>query len=83
MWLCVDRIESNTVVLLDEEERVYRLATEDYTALTGRPPLESDMLAAEVQGARVLAASYDREETERRKAAARVRLHRLFGRGDS
>ena len=41
------------------------------------------MLAAEVQGARVLAASYDREETERRKAAARVRLHRLFGRGDS
>ena len=79
MWLCVDRIEANTVVLLDDEEAVYRLSTADYTRLTGKAPAESDILTAEVREGRVLTATYDPEETASRKAAARARLNRLFG----
>ncbi len=81
MWLCVDRIEGDTVVLTDENERLYRIARADYTALTGRDPAESDMLSAEAEGDRILSAAYDGEETASRKEAARRRLNRLFGRG--
>ena len=37
MWLCVDRIEGNTTILLDDEERSYHLTVADYTALVGPP----------------------------------------------
>lgn len=80
VWLCIDRIEAETVVLLDDGERVYHLSVEDYTALTGLPPRESDVLTAEVEGDRVVYAAYDGEETQKRKDAARARLNRLFGR---
>ena len=79
VWLCVDRIEGNTVVLMDDEEKIYRLDSASYETLVGRTPAESDVLSAEVNDGRILAAAYDGEETERRKAAARARLHRLFG----
>ena len=79
MWLSVDRIEGNTVVLLDEKEKVYRLAVESYVALVGREPAESDMLAAEVEEGSIRSAVYDEAETLVRKAAARERLNRLFG----
>ena len=79
MWLCVDRIEGDTVVLTDEGEGLYRMARADYTALTGPEPAESDMLSAEAEGDRILSAAYDSAETVARKEAARRRLKRLFG----
>ena len=79
MWLCIDRIEGNTVVLLDEKEKVYRLAVDAYIALVAREPAESDMLAAEVEEGSIRSAVYDEAETLARKAAARERLNRLFG----
>lgn len=80
MWLCVDRIEGNTVVLISDEEIIYHLSAADYTALTGRAPAESDILSATVDGSRITAAAYDEAETAARMAAARARLDRLFGR---
>ena len=79
MWLSVDRIEGNTVVLLDEKEKVYRLAVDAYIALVAREPAESDMLAAEVEEGSIRSAVYDEAETLARKTAARERLNRLFG----
>ena len=79
VWLCVDRIEGNTAVLTDDREKIYTLDVTAYTALVGRAPAESDVLSAEVNDGRILAASYDGEETQRRKDSARERLHRLFG----
>ena len=80
MWLCVDRIEGDTVVLTDEGEGLYRMARADYIALTGREPAESDMLSAEAEGDRILSAAYDSAKTAARKESARKRLNRLFGR---
>ena len=80
MWLCVDRIEGDTVVLTDEGEGLYRMARADYIALTGREPAESDMLSAEAEWDRILSAAYDEAETAARKESARKRLNRLFGR---
>ena len=79
MWLCVDRIEGDTVVLTDEGEKLYRLKVADYIALTGKTPAESDVLTAETEGERILSAAYDGAETAARKEAARRRLKRLFG----
>ena len=79
VWLCIDRIEGNTVVLLDDGDQVYHLNAAAYETLVGRAPAESDVLTATVENGTVLTARYDGEETERRKAAARARLHRLFG----
>lgn len=79
MWLCVDRMEKNTVILLDDDERVYSLSRADYTALVGIPPVESAMLAAEIRDGRIVSAAYDEAETATRTAAARARLDRLFG----
>ena len=81
VWLSIDRIEENTVVLIDESERVYTLARDAYIAMVGRVPAESDVLSATLADGRILSASYDEAETESRKAAARARLNRLFGRG--
>lgn len=79
MWLCVDRIEGDTVVLTDESEQIYRLKAAEYAALTGKAPAESDVLTAKVEGDRILSAAYDSGETAARKEAARKRLNRLFG----
>ena len=79
MWLCIDRIEGNTVVLLDDEEKVYCLAADAYIALVGRDPADGDMLAAEAEEGSILSATYDEGETFARRAAARERLNRLFG----
>ncbi len=80
MWLCVDRLEGEWVVLTDEAEAIYRLSVADYTVLTGRKPRESDILSATVEAGRITAARVDDDETARRKEAARIRLDRLFGR---
>ena len=79
MWLCVDRIEKNTVILLDDSDTVYSLPSDDYVALVGLPPAESAVLSAEVREGRILAASYDATETAARKEAVQARLNRLFG----
>lgn len=79
MWLCVDRIEKDTVILLDDDERVYPLSRADYTALVGIPPAESAMLAVEIRDGCIVSAAYDEAETAARAAAARSRLNRLFG----
>ena len=81
MWLCVDRMEGNTVILVDDNAAVIPLSRTAYTALTGREPRESDVLTAEVDGdGHVVSAAYDEAETKRRQEAARERLDRLFGR---
>ena len=79
MYLCVDRIEGNTVVLLDDEEKLYHMDVPAYVALVGKEPAESDVLTAEVAEGSISAAAYDEAETQTRKAAARARLNRLFG----
>ena len=79
MYLCVDRIEGNTVVLLNDEEKVFSMDRSAYIALVGREPAESDVLAAEVAEGSIRTASYDEAETNARKATARARLSRLFG----
>ena len=80
MWLCVDRIEGNTVVLLDEKEGIYRMDRAAYVAMVGREPAESDILSAETEGGIIRSAAYDEAETAARKERARARLNRLFGR---
>ena len=80
MWLCVDRIEGNTVVLTDDDERMYRLDRSAYIRLVGRDPAESDVLNARTEGEHILFATYDEAQTNARKEAARARLNRLFGR---
>ena len=79
MWVCVDRIEKDTVILVSDEEKVYCLPAADYARLTGKTPAESDVLTATLEGDRLVAASYDEVETAARKAAARARLDWLFG----
>lgn len=84
MWLCVDRMEGNTVVLLDDDAAVIPLSRTEYTALTGCEPRESDVLTAEVdRDGHVVSATYDEAETKRRRDTARRRLDRLFGRSKS
>ncbi len=78
MWLCIDRVEGEAVVLLDDEETVYRLDRAAYAAMVGRAPAESDVLKAEIEDGRIITAAYDEAETASRKAAAKARLNRIF-----
>ena len=80
MWLTVDRIEENTVILQDRDEALYTLSVQDYTAMAGELPVESLVLEAQVADGKILSLTPSREETERRLAAARDRLHRLAAR---
>jgi hypothetical protein len=68
------------VVLLDEKEEIYRMDRAAYVTMVGRTPAESDILSAEAEEGSIRMAVYDPEETASRKAAARARLNRLFGR---
>ena len=79
MYLAVDRIEKDTVLLQDDREAVYTLPVQDYEALVGRPPRESDILKATVRDGAVIAATPDDEERDRRLARAAERLRRLMG----
>ncbi len=79
MWFSVDRIEDkSTVVLIGDDDTVCNLSVEKYTALTGIPPAEAQMLRCEMQDGSIISARYDPNETERRQAAAHERLRRLF-----
>lgn len=79
MWLCVDRMEGDTVILIDDEAAVLSLPRKAYEALTGRAPRESDVLRAKLENGQPVSAVVDDAETERRHRAARDRLSRLFG----
>ena len=79
MWLCVDRVEGDTVILVDENAAVLTLPHHTYKTLTGRAPRESDVLRAELENGQPVSAVVDDAETERRHRAARDRLGRLFG----
>ena len=79
MWLCVDRTEAGTVILISDEEQIYQLPTDEYVRLTGYSPAESTMLKAEIRDGRILSAVCDEEETRARQKAAAARLSRLFG----
>ena len=79
MYLAVDRIEKDTVLLQDDREAVYTLPVQDYEALVGRPPRESDILKATVRDGAVIAATPDDEERDSRLARAAERLRRLMG----
>ena len=79
MWCSVDRIEDKrTVVLIDDDEKVYHLSLDTYTRMTGIPPSESHMLQCTTENGRIVSAVFSPEETERRQTAARERLRRLF-----
>ncbi len=81
MWMSVDRLEGNIVVLIDDEERIIRLPIEAYTSFTDADPVEATMLWVTVDDKdRILTARIDETETARRAAAARARLDRLFRR---
>lgn len=80
MWLCVDRVEGDTVILVDDNAAVLSIPRTAYEALTGVPPLESDMLLVSMKDGEILSAAYDAEETRRRADLVRTRLNRLFGR---
>jgi hypothetical protein len=79
MWLCVDRIESDVVILISDDETVFHVPTPAYVRLTGCAPVESQMLWAETQDGTLLSAACDEAETKTRKKAAADRLARLFG----
>ena len=79
MYLAVHRIEKDTVLLQDDCEAVYTLPVQDYEALVGRPPRESDILKATVRDGAVVAATPDDEERDSRLARAAERLRRLMG----
>ena len=79
MYLAVDRIEKDTVLLQDDCEAVYTLPVQDYEVLVGRPPRESDILKATVRDGAVIAATPDDEERDSRLSRAAERLRRLMG----
>ena len=80
VWMSVDRIENETVILVDDEEKIHSLPADRYQALTNIPPRESDVLDVTLDGDVILTAVYSESETKRRGEAARKRLNRLFGR---
>ncbi len=80
MWLILDRIEADTVILQDEDEALYTLTVQEYTAMTGEAPVESLALDAQVADGTILTLTPSPEETERRLSAARERLKRLAAR---
>lgn len=83
MWLAVDRLEENLVVLMDDDEVIYHLTREAYTALCGRAPRENAMLDAEIRDGKILSAVCSDEEEARRLAEVRARLERLVNRHKS
>lgn len=80
MWLVLDRIEADAVILQDENEALYTLTVQEYTALTGDAPVESLVLEAQVADGRIRTLIPSPEKTERRMSAARERLRRLAAR---
>ena len=80
MWVSVDRIEHNTVILCGDDDKEYCLGAEAYVSLCGRSARESDMLEATIEDHTVTTLVYSEEETVRRTEAARARLRRLFNR---
>ena len=78
MWMSVDRVEGSVVVLIADDEQVYRLDTSAYEVLTGIPPTETHMLWCEARDGLVISARFDPTETERRLSAASARLKRLI-----
>ena len=78
MWMSVDRIEKDLVILIADDETVYHVKVADYETLVGRPPQETHMLWTEIGDGNLLSACYDPEETARRLQAAKDRLQRLL-----
>ena len=77
MWMSVDRIEGAFVILIDEQEQIYTLSVQNYLAMTGVNPKESQVLSCEVKDGNIQSAVYSPKETERRLAEAKARLERL------
>ena len=82
MWVAVDRIEGNTVVLVSDEEKIFHVAVADYKTLTALSPQESHILQCEIRDGHIISARYDPHETDRRLAAARARLQRLINKNN-
>lgn len=83
MWLSVDRLEENIVILIDDDDTLYRVSVSDYKSLTGRSPRETHMLWCELENGSIRSARFDPEETERRLQAAQARLRRLINKNHS
>lgn len=82
MWLSLDRIEGDTVILIDDNEGLYHVTASAYETLTGLSPRETHMLWCEVRDGVILSARFDPEETDRRTQAARDRLRRLVNKNN-
>ena len=78
MWMSVDRIEKDLVILIADDETLYHVKVADYETLVGRPPQETHVLWTETRDGNILSARYDPEETSRRLQAAKDRLQRLL-----
>lgn len=78
MWMSVDRIEKDLVVLIADDETVYHVKVADYETLVSRPPQETHVLWVETRDKNILSARFDPQETDCRTAAAKARLHRLI-----
>ena len=77
MWMSVDRIEGDIVVLIDEAEKIYHLTTSAYFAMVGQSPKESHVLSCQIKDDNIISAVYSPEETQYRLAMAKARLERL------
>lgn len=77
MWLSVDRIEANTVILVDDDGHRYTLEVSVYHALTGQAPVETHMLWGETRDGGIISAHISPEETSRRTTAAQAKLYQL------
>lgn len=78
MWLAVDRIERDTVVMIADDETVFHLDVNAYERLTGIPPQETHTVWCEIKDHEIISARIDPSETARRTKAAQDRLRRLL-----
>ena len=77
MWLAVDRIEGNTVILIADDETVFNMEIAALKTLLGTMPTEAQILQCDLLAGRICSARFDPEETLRRTQAARERLRHL------
>ncbi len=77
MWMAVDRIEGEYVILIDDSGKAHELPLQAYLQTVGQPPVETHVLHCTMIDGVIASATYDPQETQRRLDAARARLERL------
>ncbi len=77
MWLTVDRIEGDKVVLISDDETLFNVEVATLKTRLGAMPAEAQVLQCDLRGGHIRSARFDPEETLRRTQAAEERLRRL------